>query len=324
LSERLATGDADNAVDVAIDWYVRQASGLMDADESARLTRWLAEDPGHQQIWQRLQRMGEQLQGSAALLPPPFARTVLKRLPDLERRKAVRLLSWLAAGGSLYLGRDMLREAALPADFQTAVGARSEVRLADGTLLQLNTDSAVDVHFDRQRRLLRLRRGEILIVTASDPTGRPFQVDTRDGRLTPVGTRFSVRQEATATLLGVSAGAVDVELADGGERQRIHAGEQLWFGSGGGTPQALDETLQSWSEGMLSASNRRLDDLLGELARYRRGHLGCTPAAGALRITGTWPLRGDAPSDEVLASLARHLPIRIDYLTRYWVTVDHQ
>jgi len=310
-------------VDAAIGWYVRQASGQMGSDEQLGLSRWLAEHPDHLLVWQRLQGIGQQLNEQRSVLPPASTRSIFRRLPDLERRKAVRLLSWLLLGsGSLYLGRDHLKDAAFPADVRTAIGERREVRLADGTLLLLNTDSAVDIHFDQNRRRIRLRRGEIQIVTARDAADRPFWVETRDARLVPIGTRFSVHQQAETSLLAVSEGAVEVFGNGQPNALRVAAGEQLNFDGRNSHAEPLDESRQAWTDGMISAEGRRLDDLLAELGRYRKGYLGCTPEAGELRITGTWPLRGDDPTEAVLTSLERRLPVRIQRLTRYWVKVE--
>lgn len=311
-------------VEAAITWHVRHSSGLMCEAEQADLTHWLAEHPDHARAWQRLQRMSEHLHTGVPQLTPTIVNSILKRLPDLKRRKALRLLSLsLVSGGSLYLGRNPLRDAAFPADYRTATGERREVRLADGTLLQLNTDSAVDIRFDSASRRILLRRGDIHITTGRDPSGRPFQVEARDGTLIPMGTRFTVSQLSEGTLLGVNEGAVDVLRNGTRDALRVESGQQLAFG-GTTSPlqQPLDESLQAWTVGMISAENRRLDDLLAELARHRRGHLGCTPQAGELRITGTWPLLGDNPSEAVLASLERHLPIRTQRLTRYWIKVE--
>lgn len=311
-------------VETAVAWYVRQSSGEMSNDEHARLRYWLAEHLDHVLVWQRLQGMGQQLQGHNAVLAPDSTRSIFKRLPDPERRKALRLLSWLlvGGGGGLYLGRRHLKEAAFPADFRTAVGERREVKLADGTTLQLNTDSAVDILFDETRRRIRLRRGEIQIVTARDAANRPFWIEGRDGRLVPVGTRFTVSQRADATVLGVSRGAVDVFPNDGATARRIEAGRQWSFGRADGNEAPLDESRQAWTDGMLSAENRRLDDLLAEIGQHRPGYLGCAPEAGALRVTGTWPLHGDDPTESILASLERRLPIRTRRITRYWVRVE--
>lgn len=310
-------------VEAAITWHVRHNSGLMCEVEQADLTLWLAEHPDHARAWQRLQRMSEHLYTGVSQLAPTIVNSILKRLPDLKRRKALRLLSLaLVSSGSLYLGRNQLHDTAFPADYSTATGKRREVRLADGTLLQLNTDSAVDIRFDAASRRIRLRRGDIHIATGRDPAGRPFRVEARDGTLVPVGTQFTVSQLDDGTLLGVNEGAVDVLRSGVGDALRVESGQQLAFGgSTGALQQPLDESRQAWTVGMISAENRRLDDLLAELARHHRGHLGCTPQAGELRITGTWPLLGNDPSEAVLASLERHLPIRTQRLTRYWIKV---
>lgn len=316
---------APGVVDCAIVWHVRQASGQMSQAEQAALADWLAQHPDHARAWQRLQHIGEHLRQGRPELPADVTRAVFERLPDKARRRALRLLSWATLGGvGMYLAREPLGRAAFPADHHTAVGERRDIRLADGTLLRLNTDSAVDIRFDNYGRQIRLRRGDIQVVTAPDPAGRPFWVDGRDGRLTPVGTRFTVSQRATHTLLGVSEGAVDV-LANGhGEVQRVGAGQQLAFGHADSELQRLDESQQAWTDGMLSAENRRLDDLLAELGRHRAGYLGCSPEAGALRITGVWPLRGDDPTPAILASLERRLPIRVQQITRYWVSISRR
>lgn len=322
-----AVGDglpiADGIVDAAVAWYVRQASGQMDDAEAARLARWLAQHPDHDRAWRRLQRMSERLQGRAPI-QAALARATLGRLPGIERRKALRMLSWAAVGGAgLWLGRTLPTGTALPADFRTATGERREIRLADGTRLQLNTDTAVDVRFDAAGRRIRLRHGEIHVATAADPAGRPLWIEARDGRLHPVGTRFAVGQFAEDTRLIVSEGAVDVFPGDEGRALRIDAGRQLVFGRRrSGLPQAQEESHLAWIDGMIGAENRRLDDLLAELARHRPGRLRWTPEAGELRITGTWPLTGEAPTDAVLASLERRLPVRIRRFTRYWVSVE--
>ncbi|MER1156796.1 FecR domain-containing protein, partial [Pseudomonas aeruginosa] len=47
------------------------------------------------------------------------------------------------------------------ADYLTAVGERRDLVLEDGSQVEMNTDSAVDVRYDAGQRLLRLYRGEI-------------------------------------------------------------------------------------------------------------------------------------------------------------------
>ncbi|MNT36071.1 fec operon regulator FecR [compost metagenome] len=151
--------------------------------------------------------------------------------------------------------------------------------------------------------------------------GRPFAVRTRGGVLTPVGTRFLVRDlEAGRMRVAVLEGAVDVHgLAQDAAPRRVQAGEQAEFTLGGGFVAApLQAGVSAWLEGMLIADEMPLSDFLDELGRYRPGVLNCTGAAAGLRVVGAFPL---ADTDKVLAMLQEILPVRVRRYTRYWVTV---
>jgi len=74
----------------------------------------------------------------------------------------------------------------------------------------------------------------------------------------------------------------------------------------------------SWATGLLSGSNMRLGDVLDELGRYRHGRIDCDPAVADLTISGAYRI-GD--TDRTLRFLEKALPIRVSYLTRYWVRV---
>lgn len=323
MSAQDAGNPTDAVLDQAVQWYVRRASGEMSAADTLALEHWLAAHPGHRHTWAQLLQMGERLQQRAEHLPSGTACDVLANAAPRGRRRALGRL--LAVGGSLgllWLGRDLVHEAVHPADLRTAAGERREVALSDGTRLRLNTATAVDVIFDASARRIRLREGEIEIDTGRDPATRPLWVETRDARLVPVGTRFSVRQLDTDTRLAVSEGAVDVHLTDHAQARRIDRGEQVRFDRHQiDPPETLDPTRLAWTSGMIVAANRRLDELLAEVARHRPGRLTWAPEVAGLRITGTWPLDGDDPTDRILASLARRLPVHIQRTTRYWVRV---
>ncbi|MDG9929560.1 FecR domain-containing protein [Pseudomonas sp. GD04015] len=216
------------------------------------------------------------------------------------------------------------------ADQRTASGERRRLVLPDGTLLELNTATAVDVRFDEQQRSVVLHGGEILVGTAHDPLGRPFTVVTPEGRLVPVGTRFVVRRDdaptraSGVTRLAVTEGMVQIHPADGaGETPvLVKASEQAYFSRHQVTAvQPLREAGLAWTEGVLVAEGMPLGDFIAELSRYHRGRLRCEAEVAHLRITGTWPLAADSPSEAILASLERQLPVRVRRFTRYWVTV---
>lgn len=321
----LAAGDSpaiDPAVlDQAAHWFVRLASGQAGAGEREALSRWRSADPEHERAWQRLQGLEQKLR--AATMPATVARAALGAAVDQGRRRALKSLA--VAGAAVGTAALWAREQSLwqrwTADYRSGVGERRQLVLADGTQLLLNTDTAVDVHFDQNQRRLILRSGELRVATARDPQNRAFIVATRDGSLRPLGTRFTVRRldGEAQTRLGVSEGAVEVRPAGAAPTLVVPAGQQTVFSAAGAAPPLpLDDAATSWTDGVLTAERMRLQDFLAELNRYRPGRLHCDPAVADLRLTGSYPLDN---TDRILAALQQTLPVKVSQFTRYWVDV---
>ena len=101
----------------------------------------------------------------------------------------------------------------LPADsFQTAIGEFRQVGLNDGSTIDLNTDTAIDVDLSRGGRIVELHRGEAFFDVAPDPN-RPFVVRTATGEVTVLGTKFNVSINNGETLVTVLEGHVQVAAA---------------------------------------------------------------------------------------------------------------
>lgn len=305
-------------VEQAIGWRVRLASGLAGADERAACQRWRAADPSHEQAWQRLDFFDGRLAGVA----PETASNALRQAAfDPTRRRALKNLM-LLAGCAAVLGSGAygLRDSRWLAQERTGVGERRRIALPDGGWLQLNTDSAIDLAFDAHSRRIRLLAGEILVQTGHDVAGRGFWVDTAQGRLQALGTRFAVRLESHDALLAVQQGAVAVSPGNGEHVAGvIQAGQQVRFDRQGLYGVAdLDADALAWSDGYLVARQWTLGRLCTELSRYRPGVLRCDPAVAGLAISGVFPL--DQP-EQAIAALQRSLPVRAQYRTRYWVTL---
>ncbi|MGV8783227.1 FecR family protein, partial [Pseudomonas aeruginosa] len=75
--------------------------------------------------------------------------------------------------------------------------APPQVRLADGTRIDLSSATALDLAYDESLRQAYLWRGEILVESAQ--SARPFLVHTAQGSVRALGTRFSVRCEGPRT-----------------------------------------------------------------------------------------------------------------------------
>lgn len=307
--------------DQAVAWFTLAQSGCMREDEQRQLQAWRQANSEHERAWQRMVGIPRGLQQRTALLSDPAARAALENRPlNDERRRVLKALAGLGLlGGMVWRGSDSQWVQGRLADYHTVTGERREQRLVDGTRVWLNTRTALDVRFDASSRLLLLRHGEVNILTAADPAGRPFMVLTDQARLRPIGTRFNVRQLEGETLLSVSSGRVAATARSGAGERIIEQGWSARIDARGiSEPSHAQNTENAWTDGFIVADRMRLADFVEELARYRPGVLRCDPAVAELRLTGSFPLDN---SERILAMLENSLPVRVQRLTPYWLTV---
>lgn len=324
MSAAQGSGAVDpRLVNEAAQWLARMHAGRFTEADALRWTQWRDQSPEHQRVWQS----AEQLSARFGAVPPGVGMPVLGRRRMLANRRAllrtVALL--LGAPSAAWIGYRAVPWQSLGAEYRTATGERRTIELADRSRVILNTSTAIDVLFDASQRLVRQRNGEILVDTAPDPNAgfpRPFLVDTPQGRLRALGTRFIVRmdEEEQRSRLVVLAGAVEVSPARAsGAPVVVPAGRQIAFTADATSPLApVAAGAESWTQGVLYAEEMRLADVLSEVGRYRSGVLRCDPAVAELRVSGAFQLDD---TDRILSVLAQTLPVRVDARTRYWVTV---
>ncbi|KJK14954.1 FecR domain-containing protein [Pseudomonas sp. 2(2015)] len=296
----------------AVDWYVRLHESTVSEATRSQWQAWLAADPQHAAAWKRI----EQLQQRLTQAPSALASSTLERARH-GRRATLKTFALLLGAG--VLGWQGYQASPWRADYATRVGQRRSLSLADGSRLVLDTDTRVDVRFDQQQRLIILRQGEILVETAKD--ARPLSVQSDQGRILALGTRFTVRQGDGVTRVSVEAHAVEVRprLATA-QAVRVDAGHTLSFAADRvGPVQRAPAQASAWTRGLLVAIDWRLQDLLAELSRYRHGYLGCAADVADLRLSGTFLLDD---SEAVLANLEASLPVQLRRVTRYWVRVE--
>lgn len=305
----------------ASEWFARLSSDVVsDADRDA-WQQWRTACSEHERAWQSVEAVSHRF----GLLRPAAGMAALDRRPASRgRRQALKSIVLVATvGGAGWLGyrHTPWRDGA--ADYRTAIGERREIALADGTRLMLNTRSAVTVRFDARERRVDLLHGEIHIATAQDPQRRPLIVDTRFGRLQPIGTRFTVRQDDAFVRLVVLEGAVQVRPHGAGDDAAalrvVRAGDTVRLdGTEVADSATSHESADAWTHGVLLADGMTLGEFVAELSRYRAGRLHCDSQVSGLRLSGAFPLDD---TDRALVAATRALPVRIESFTRFWVTV---
>ncbi|RON22149.1 amino acid ABC transporter substrate-binding protein [Pseudomonas brassicacearum] len=303
-------------LDAAIAWQLSLDSGS--PVEREAFSQWHAAHEEHARAWRQLGMLDQRF--SVANGP---ARTALLQSRESIRRRVRKLGSGAASviaviGLALFAGERYLPVDYWLADQRTATGEQRTLRLADGTRLNLNTHSAVDIRFDEKQRRIIVQEGEILVETGHGDA-RPFIVETREGSMRALGTLFLVKREEEGTRLSVLKSAVAAHPQASPEEQILQEGQQVLMRSNGlGPIVAVNAGADAWTRGMLVVDNARLEDLVHELGRYRRGHLGVAPEIANLRITGSFPLHD---TDKALSALLPTLPVQIEQHAPWWVTV---
>lgn len=316
---------SEATADQAAEWLTLLMSGEASEDDRQRWRQWRAAHPDHERAWTHI----ETVTGRLKLMAPTAAYKLLSpyapRSPT--RRRALGALLWGGAVGSagLLASRTQTWQQ-VAAEHRTGTGEQRRVTLNDGTRITLNTGSAIDVRFDAQYRRVRLVAGEVMVVTAhtaadrtTDP--RPFIVDTAEGGIRALGTRFTVRQWDAHTSVAVLESAVEITpVGTSGQSRVLRAGERTSFTSDAfESPSPLSEQDAAWARGQIVADNVRLGDFMADFGRYRKGLVQCDPVVADLRFSGVFPLHD---TDRILSTLPNVLPVQVRLRTRFWITVE--
>lgn len=261
----------------ARDWIVRLASGNIGDAELQRFRAWRDLSPEHGRaferervFWQQLQILDGRSDGT-----PPF-RT--QRSPRLSRRGFV-------IGGGMAAAAGIAATVALPrlnvmsgADHLTAVGEQREIPLPDGSVVTLNTDSAIAVDFTPGLRLVKMLRGEAEFQVRPDVSSL-FRVAALGGNSDALGTIFSVKAVDNMATITVREGRVRVagavtptESGEGGEGNvELAASEQTRYAAGTrpSPASAVDaEIIFAWRSGRVIFEGLAFSAAVAELGRY--------------------------------------------------------
>ncbi len=200
--------------------------------------------------------------------------------------------------------------------YQTAKGEQREQELIDGSQILLNTDSLVEVRFDKKQRQVELHQGEVFFDIKKD--GRPFDVITPAGVIRVIGTHFSVYRTALDTQVTVVEGQVALGTKPARGEQfvpviTLQANQRLTLNQAiaGDTPEAVDtRSALAWRKKQLVFKGQTLNSVVNELNRYLpKPVLLADPALAEMEITAVIQL-GNPPSS--LAALAHSLGLTLD------------
>jgi len=281
-------------------------------DDWAEAYRWVEEDPAHgvafakaDASWDLTERLREV---NPRVAPEAIAGPAGRFEAMFGDRAIAMLIATAVIGTVLTVG---IQKWVDVDRYRTAVGEKRIVRLRDGSVIQLNTDSAVEVALSKDQRFVRLLRGEARFDVMRN-TLNPFVVQTGATTMRALGTAFNVRLRPELTELTVIAGQVAVRDGEQPAQHTVSAGTGAAIRSGAvaittlGQSQIAQRT--AWERGLLSFKADTLAQAVEEFNRYRSAPVIIgDPQLAALRIDGTF--RAES-SDGFIQGLARDHGIR--------------
>ncbi len=281
----------------AIDWLVRQRDpDFADWDGFAD---WLAEDDAHAAIYDAVASLDRDLDA----LPPSPAPSVVM-IPDAPRRPSRR--AWFGgamaaaivgvvsiSGLGLLGGGDRI---------ETLAGEHRTVTLADGSKIEINGASVVEIDKDRPR-FARLESGEAMFHVVHRDAD-PFVVETGGARIVDLGTAFNVVRRDRQTSVAVSEGIVLYNPDR--DNVRLVAGKGIEARDGDPTPPVIRDVdvanVGGWRSGLLVYNGTPLAVVAEDLKRTAGMQVSIAPEATDLSFRGALII--DKNRDRTIADLA--------------------
>lgn len=301
--------------DVAMDWILRCEEGLSPADRHA-FDQWRLADPRHEEALARLQGLLRELDAV-----PPTQLAPSLAVPTAVARTPTRRWPWAMAasfaflcllGNAQWLSR-------LGADYSTGVGERRTVHLADGSVVEMDSDTVLDQDYAAGRRTLKLRVGRAMFVVKADPR-RPFVVEAGNGSVTALGTRFIVATDGDESELVVTEHSVAARTGKTPAAVVVQGQAINWGPDGLERTRPVDLSASTaWMRGRLVVSGAPLREVVSEIGRYRKGYVRLMGDSGAIRVSGVYDL---THPDQALDALSRTLELRQVRLTDRFILLS--
>jgi transmembrane sensor len=263
-------------------WAAKLDGSLMSAADRSVLDEWLAEHPRHRMLLSQYCQFSADLEQQMPLiegireLSAETRKTTATARSFPWLRRPMMAGAALTAAAAVALGFWLMRPQQQFKNVATPAAHRQSLTLVDGTHVELNAQTNLQVEIDGKDRRVRLASGEAFFAVHKDPS-RPFTVETPTGSVRVTGTKFSVTTE--------SAGVLEVTVLEGSVKASpgeltgqstspvmLKAGDHLVASPGGYVQQKLSEkdlidTL-AWRQGQIVFKGTPLREALAKFARY--------------------------------------------------------
>lgn len=191
----------------AAEWLQRRHFWNWSKEDDAALNAWLEEAMAHRIAYWRLNAGFTRTDRLAALRQPAQEAPARESFPfalKIAASLAIAVVIGAAAAQLLMPPRER--------DYSTALGGRETVSFADGSKIELNTNTALRTRMTTKERIVWLEHGEAFFQVRHDPA-HPFIVYAGNHRVTDLGTKFTVRRDSGRLEVSVVQGRVRFEGA---------------------------------------------------------------------------------------------------------------
>jgi transmembrane sensor len=308
------------------EWFVANEEGPLDAQDSAALVAWLKTSPVHIEEFLAVSTIARDLKEArtdseysleailarARVAEDTPVRPLWPRVIEAVRGRTsgrwLRAAVAMAACVVLSLGLLLTWNVRQPIEHQSAPdgitalhletrhGEQLTRRLADNSVLHLNTDSVVTIRYGKTERLAMLTSGQANFEVAHEP-GRAFRVIAGSAEVVDLGTQFDVRLEHDSTVVTVVEGRVAVGPSNSSQNHpprfvQLSADQQIRVtaGEGPATPVAVDaQRTTAWLHRQIAFDHEPLERVAAEYNRYTSKPIEiATPALRNLQISGVF------------------------------------
>jgi transmembrane sensor len=222
--------------------------------------------------------------------------------PESESRKLLPAIGKVAAGlfvlAIIGLAYNLINTGPRQRTYATGLGGHARLTLADGSHIELNTQTVLRAPASGTSRTVRLEKGEAYFEIVHD-AAHPFTVVAGDRRIVDLGTKFLVRREGERLEVSLIEGRARVDLEGEGAKPQsivllpgdvaIASQDNIVVNK-----QAIAEldTEAAWRSGLLVFNHTTLEDAAREFNRYNRKQLVIAdPAIARSEIFGTFRAR---------------------------------
>ncbi len=251
----------------AVDWVLRMEGGPLTASERRQFDTWLQRNAAHVRAFDKAQKLFSE-SGHALASDPDQAKRVIA---GKGTGRATRLLlPILLMIGGFYLADGPIW---LRADFVSDSHDMPVIQLADGSTVQMNSESALAENQDSGLREVSLLKGEAYFEVAKDPA-RPFVVKAGGTRIEVLGTAFNVNRIGDLTEVTVTESQVRILCPDVDEEVVVGPGMRVVCGGDGTlrpTKTVSPELAAPWRNGRLVFDGQPLFRVIEEIFRHIPG-----------------------------------------------------